>query len=175
MNTDEGTAKDVGIAGVRLQPLAIIPTQGGPVLHMLRPGAALFANFSRNFGEVYFSEILPGHVKAWKRHTRQTQHFAVPVGQITIVLYDDRESSPTRSSLRELTLGRPDHYGLLRIPVDVWYGFACRGNAPALICNCVDIPHDPRESITLPASTPSIPYQWQGSALGSPPVMSPRS
>ncbi|MBE6442389.1 MAG: dTDP-4-dehydrorhamnose 3,5-epimerase [Desulfovibrio desulfuricans] len=161
MDIDESTAEDVGITGARLQPLAVIPTPGGPVLHMLRPGTALFPDFGEGFGEVYFSEVLPGRVKAWKRHTRQTQHFAVPVGRLKIVLYDDREHSPTRGVLCELEMGRPDRYGLLRIPVNVWYGFTAVGAAPALICNCADTPHDPGEGMRLPADDPSIPYRWE--------------
>ena len=131
MNTEEMTAQDVGIAGALLQPLKVIPTEGGPVLHMLRPGSP-----------------------------RQTQHFAVPSGLLKIVMYDDRPDSETRGVLCELALGRPEHYGLLRIPVNVWYGFTAMGDAPALICNCADIPHDPTEGQRLPADDPSIPYTW---------------
>ena len=160
MNTAEMTAQDVGIAGALLQPLKVIPTDGGPVMHMLRPGSSLLPDFSKGFGEIYFSEVLPGHVKAWKRHTRQTQHFAVPSGLLKIVMYDDRPDSETRGVLCELALGRPEHYGLLRIPVNVWYGFTAMGDAPALICNCADIPHDPTEGQRLPVNDPSIPYQW---------------
>lgn len=160
MDVDESLARDVGIAGALLQPLKVISTEGGPVLHMLRPGSALLPDFSNGFGEIYFSEVLPGHVKAWKRHTRQTQHFAVPSGQLKIVLYDDREGSPTRGVLCELALGRPEHYGLLRVPVNVWYGFTTMGATPALICNCADIPHDPEEGRRLPMDDPGIPYRW---------------
>ena len=160
MNTAETTAQDVGIAGALLHPLKIIPTEGGPVMHMLLPGSPLLPDFSKGFGEIYFSEVLPGHVKAWKRNTRQTQHFAVPSGLLKIVMYDDRPDSETRGVLCELALGRPEHYGLLRIPVNVWYGFTAMGDAPALICNCADIPHDPTEGQRLPANDPSIPYQW---------------
>ncbi|MBQ9407476.1 MAG: dTDP-4-dehydrorhamnose 3,5-epimerase family protein [Desulfovibrio sp.] len=160
MTINENTTQDIGITGVRIQPLAIFPTPDGAVLHMLRPGAALFSDFGEGFGEIYFSEVLSGHVKAWKRHAHQTQHFAVPVGKIKIVLFDDREHSTTRGVLRELLLGRPDHYDLLRIPVNVWYGFTAIGDTSALICNCADIPHDPKEGITLPANDPSIPYRW---------------
>lgn len=160
MDMDERITEDVGIQGALLQALNLIPTPGGPVMHMLRPGAALLADFGEGFGEVYFSEVLPGHVKAWKRHTRQTQHFAVPVGRLRIVLYDDRPASPTRGELRELVLGRPDSYRLLRIPVNVWYGFTALDGRPALICNCTDIPHDPAEGERLPADSPVIPYTW---------------
>ncbi len=160
MNMEKMTAQDVGIAGALLQQLKIIPAEGGPVLHMLRPDSPLLPDFSKGFGEIYFSEVLPGHVKAWKRHTRQTQHFAVPSGLLKIVLYDDRPDSETRGVLCELALGRPEHYGLLRIPVNVWYGFTAMGDGPALICNCADIPHDPAEGQRLPAHDPSIPYTW---------------
>ena len=160
MEATESTAQDVGIEGALLQPLAVIPTPGGPVMHMLRPESALLPDFHQCFGEIYFSEVLPGHVKAWKRHTRQVQHFAVPSGLLRIVLYDDRQGSATRGVLCELALGRPDNYALLRIPTGVWYGFAAMGDAPALICNCADIPHDPTEGQRLPVDDPSIPYAW---------------
>ena len=94
------------INDVELLDLAVIPTDGGPVMHMMRPASPLFGEI----GEVYFSEVEPGCVKAWKCHTRQTQRFAVPVGQLKIVLYDDRPESPTRGRIMEVLLGRPDNY-----------------------------------------------------------------
>lgn len=144
------------IEGVEVQDLRIIPTEGGPVLHMLRADSPLF----RSFGELYFSEVEPGHVKAWKRHSRQTQHFAVPVGMLKIVLYDDRADSPSRGTVMELVLGRPDEYCLLCIPPRIWYGFTALGEQPALICNCTDIPHDPNEGERRPLDTDEIPYHW---------------
>ena len=156
----EGEVMDTGIAGALFQPLRVIPTPGGPVLHMLRAGAPLLPTFPEGFGELYFSEVLSGTVKAWKRHTRQTQLFAVPMGLLRIVLYDDRGASSTRGVLVERRLGRPDDYGLLRIPPMVWYGFMAEGASPALICNCADIPHDPAESERLPPDDATIPYAW---------------
>ena len=69
----------------------------------------------------------------------------MPVGQLKIVLYDDRPESPTRGRIMEVLLGRPDNYALLQIPPRVWYGFTAAGSVPAVICNCPDIPHDPAE------------------------------
>lgn len=148
--------KKTGIEGVVLLPLKIIPTDGGPVLHMLRSDSPLF----KGFGELYFSEVLPGAVKAWKQHSRQTQHFAVPMGHLKIVLFDGRETSSTQGQVLELTLGRPDNYALLCIPPLVWYGFTALGTAPALICNCADMPHDPQEAVRKPVDTKDIPYRW---------------
>jgi dTDP-4-dehydrorhamnose 3,5-epimerase len=144
------------IAGVVLADLKVIPTGGGPVLHMLRADSPLFSGF----GEVYFSEVEPGAVKAWKRHKRMTQHFAVPVGLLKVVLYDDREDSSTRGRVLECLLGRPDNYRLLRIPPMVWYGFTALGSRPALVCNCPDLPHDPGESERIDAADPLVPYRF---------------
>ncbi len=149
--------RETAIHGVLEQDLREIPTEGGPVLHMLRADSSLFAGF----GEVYFSEVLPGAVKAWKRHRLQTQHFAVPCGLMDIVIYDAREDSPTRGTVAAFRLGRPGHYRLLRIPPGLWYGFTAASETPAVLANCADIPHAPDESERLPKDAPEIPYQWQ--------------
>lgn len=166
----DDTPRGTGIDGAWLLPLRLIDTEGGAVLHMLkttaplRPGCpcpdAPAADGRLHLGEVYFSEVLPGHVRGWKRHTRQTQHFAVPSGRMALVLYDDRPQSPTQSVLCRLELGRPDAYALLRIPTGVWYAFAAVGDKPALLCNGADIPHDPDEGESLPLDSPRIPYSW---------------
>jgi dTDP-4-dehydrorhamnose 3,5-epimerase len=145
------------IVGVVIQPLKQMVDERGAVLHMLRGDSPLFTQF----GEIYFSLILPGVVKAWKRHRRMTQHFAVPVGQIQLVLYDDRPTSASRGRLEEYTLGRPDHYVLILIPPLVWYGFQGIADQASLVANCTDLVHDPAEVENLPASSPVFPYTWK--------------
>jgi dTDP-4-dehydrorhamnose 3,5-epimerase len=144
------------IDGVVIQPLKEIMDERGAVLHMLRSDSPLF----KKFGEIYFSLILPGVVKGWKRHRRLTQHFAVPVGQIHLVLFDDRLDSPSLGHLEEVLVGRPDHYHLVVIPPMLWYGFQAIGSTPALVANCTDYPHDPQEAENLPSGAPRIPYKW---------------
>ncbi len=144
------------IDGVLVSPLKQIRDERGSLLHMLRCDSPEFVRF----GECYFSEVLPGAIKAWKRHRAQTQNLAVPVGRIRIVIYDDRESSPTRKNLQVMGLGRPDAYRRLRIPPGLWYGFACISEIPALLVNCTDLPHDPADSEELTANDSMIPYTW---------------
>lgn len=144
------------IEGVTITELRQIADDRGAVLHMLRCDAPEF----RRFGECYFSEVLPGGVKAWKRHRVQTQNLAVPVGRIRMVIYDDREGTATRGQVQVLELGRPDAYFRLRIPPGLWYGFACLSATPALLANCADFPHDPAECDLRPINDPGIPYQW---------------
>ena len=144
---------------VRLIPLSVIPTPGGPVLKMLRQDDPHFASF----GELYFSEVEGGAVKAWKCHTRQTQNLTVPRGRLRVVLFDARPDSSSFGRLAEVVLGRPEAYALLSIPPGICYGFTALGQEAALICNCADIPHDPAESSKFPSDCPDIPYIWQPS------------
>lgn len=153
------------IDGVTITELRQITDERGTVLHLVRDDP----HHTARIGEVYFSEVLPGAVKAWKRHRLQTQNLAVPVGRVRLVVFDARPESLTNGNLRVLELGRPDSYVRVRIPPWLWYGFACAGNAPALLANCADIPHDPSESESRPADDPAIPYEWgRGGGAGSP-------
>lgn len=145
------------IAGVSVTPLNVIARPGGAVLHMLRSDSPLFAKF----GEIYFSELEPGHVRAWKRHKEMTQNFAVPVGRVKFALYDDRPASETCGALLEFELGRPDAYQLLTIPPLVWYGFACASEQVALIVNCADLAHRPEESEQVSVEAASFPAVWK--------------
>lgn len=144
------------IAGMMLFELRQIADERGAVLHVMRSDAPDFTRF----GECYCSEVLPGVVKAWKRHGVQTQNLAVPVGRIRMAIYDDRSGSPTRGRIQTFDVGRPDAYLRVRIPPGVWYGFACVSEMPALIVNCADFPHDPSESEQRRMDDPGIPYTW---------------
>ena len=151
-----GVANLPQIEGVLVTELRQIGGERGTVLHMLRCDAPEFVRF----GECYFSEVLPGAVKAWKRHRAQTQNLAVPVGRVRLVIYDDRERSATRGQVLVMELGRPDAYLRVRIPHGLWYGFTCISAAPAMVANCADLPHDPSDGEERTARDPEIPYAW---------------
>ena len=147
---------ELTIEGLKLTALREIADDRGGVLHMLRNDAIDFIGF----GECYFSEVQPGAVKAWKKHTRQTQNISVPVGRMLFVIFDDREFSPTRGKINTIQLGRPDAYYRIQIPKGLWYGFTCIGTIKAMLVNCADIPHDPKESETLTIDNPPVAYDW---------------
>ena len=159
--------RTVSLQGVLLADLAEIPAPGGPVLHMVRRDSPLFSGF----GEIYFSLVEPGAVKAWKLHRRQTQLFAVPHGLLEVVVHDPRPDSPSRGLSASFFLGRRGYYRLLRIHPGLWYGFACRGTETAVLANCADLAHDPGEAETLPPDSDRIPCRLAGGPLeGSGPV-----
>ena len=149
--------ESVEIEGVIIQPLKQIADKCGPVLHMLKNDSRLF----KQFGEVYFSEIHSGLVKAWKRHKKQSQNLVVPLGEIWLVIYDDRPNSNTHRKIAQYELGRPKDYRLIHIPPMLWYGFQGIGDQTSMIANCTDLSHDPEEMESLSADTSQIPYQWK--------------
>ena len=113
----------------------------------------------KGFGEIYFSFTNPGVVKGWKKHTKMVQNFAVPVGEIKLVVFDDREDSPSKGSVKEMMLS-PDNYNLVTVPNNLWYSFKATSNVPGMIANCSTIPHDPEETMGRPLEDERIPYRW---------------
>ena len=143
------------IHGVAVYPLRQISDARGKVMHMLRNDAAHFTSF----GEIYFSTVNPGQVKAWHVHRRMVLNYAVPSGKILLVLYDHRRGSPTRGEVQEIPMG-DDNYCLVTVPPRVWNGFTVRGGSPAIVANCASIPHDSKEIKRLDPRHKSIPYRW---------------
>ena len=143
------------INGVSVHPLRRIPDERGMVMHMLRRDDPWF----QQFGEIYFSTVYPGIVKGWHVHKRMTLNYAVVSGMTKLVLYDDREESPTRGEINELFIGG-DNYCLVTIPPCVWNGFKGMGVEPSIVANCATEPHDPDEISRLDPFDNHIPYDW---------------
>ncbi len=143
------------IEGVAVRPLRQIPDERGKIMHMLRADDPHF----ERFGEIYFSCVYPGAIKAWHIHKVMTLNYAVIVGRIKLVLYDDREGSPTRGQLLELFVG-DGNYVLVTVPPLVWNGFKGVGTETAIVANCATLPHDPAEIERMDPFTDRIPYCW---------------
>jgi dTDP-4-dehydrorhamnose 3,5-epimerase len=86
-------------------------------------------------------------------------NYAVVVGMIKLVLYDERETSATYREIQEIFLGEAN-YALVRIPPMVWNGFKGIGTTPSIVANCATLPHDPQEIIRLDPVKNHIPYDW---------------
>lgn len=150
---------DLPIAGVEVHPLTRFPDERGALMHMLRSDDPHF----QAFGEIYFSRIVPGGIKAWHIHREMTLNYAVPFGMIDLVLYDDRERSATRGHLMHVRTG-DSNYALVTIPPGIWYGFKGLGESPAIVANCATMPYDASEISRKDPSDPSIPYDWSATS-----------
>ena len=143
------------IDGVIISPRRQIVDERGKVMHMLKSTDPEF----EEFGEIYFSFVFPGVVKAWHLHERMIINYSVPVGRIKLVLFDSRSDSPTKGELQEIYLGEDQHC-LVTIPPLVWNGFKGLGTATSLVANCSSIPHDPLEISRLDPHECFINYDW---------------
>jgi dTDP-4-dehydrorhamnose 3,5-epimerase len=117
------------------------------------------ANFEK-FGEIYFSFIYPSIVKAWHYHKQMGLNYAVPIGMIKLVLFDDREESSTKGEINEFVIGE-HNYNLVHVPPCIWNGFKCIGPKTAIVANCATIPHDPDEIIRMDPFSDKIDYSWE--------------
>jgi dTDP-4-dehydrorhamnose 3,5-epimerase len=140
------------ISGVIITPLKQIPDERGKVMHMLKRTDAHFAGF----GEIYFSVVNPGAIKAWKKHLQMTLSLAVVHGEAKLVIYDDRDGK-----FQEIILGPEKNYSLVTVPPGLWTGFIGTSSQPALLANCASLPHDPNEVVRKSADDPGISYKWK--------------
>ena len=144
------------IDGVLLKKLDIISDERGKILHMMRSDDDIY----EKFGEIYFSLVYPGVIKGWHLHKEMTLNYAVPVGLIKLVLYDDRENSPTKGQINEFYIGE-NNYCIVKIPKMIWNGFKGIGMIPSLVANCSTLAHDPDEIIRKDPFSKEIPYNWE--------------
>ena len=149
-------AEETTISGVQVIPLRRIPDERGTIYHMLKRTDPHFVEF----GEIYFTSIYRDVIKGWHRHQYLTLNYACIWGRIKLVLYDERDDSPTRGKLMERFLG-PDDYSLVVIPPQIWTGFKGMTDI-ALVANCATRPHDPAAPDTerLDPLNNHIPYDW---------------
>jgi dTDP-4-dehydrorhamnose 3,5-epimerase len=142
------------IEGLKVLPLRRIPDERGTVFHMLRASDPHF----REFGEIYFSSVYRDAIKGWHRHAEMTLNYACVWGRVKLVVFDDREDSPTRGEVAEIFLG-PDDYSLVVIPPGLWNGFKGMSEI-SVVANCCTHEHDKRRSERIDPHSSTVPYDW---------------
>jgi dTDP-4-dehydrorhamnose 3,5-epimerase len=146
------------IQGVATKKLKVIPDERGRLMEILRSDDELFTKF----GQVYMTTAYPGVVKGWHYHKKQTDNFAVVKGMIKLVLYDNRENSPTKGEINEIFLGEHNPI-LVKIPPLVLHGFKCISEQEAI---CINIPtelynYDQPDEFRVDPHKNDIPYDWE--------------
>ena len=139
------------IKDMLITPLDVIDTPGGNVMHAMKESSAGYLGF----GEVYFSQVDKGIIKAWKRHKKMTLNLVVPVGKIRFVLFDNRKL--TNGRFQEVIISK-DNYCRLTIPPMVWLGFQGLSDDGSMLLNIANIEHNPGEVDRLEVD--KINYDW---------------
>ena len=140
---------DVSLDDILVTPLKRIPTVGGDVLRALKKTDAGFDGF----GEIYFSWIERGAIKAWKCHQRMTLNLVVPMGEVSFVFHLTNQ----KNNFRTENIGE-ERYVRLTVPPGIWFGFQGIASERSLLTNVADIVHDPDE--VLGKKTSEIVYNW---------------
>jgi dTDP-4-dehydrorhamnose 3,5-epimerase len=141
------------INGVLVTPQKIIRNLKGDVLHAMKKSDVSF----NGYGEAYFSTVLPGNIKAWKKHFNMTLNLVVPIGKVRVVIYDDRDNSSTKGMFMDVIIS-PENYNRLTIPPDLWFGFEGKGLDINLLLNIANIEHNPDEQINIDKN--QIKFNW---------------
>ena len=139
----------VSLDDILVTPLKRIPTDGGDVMHALKHSDKGF----NGFGEVYFSWVEQGAIKAWKCHQRMTLNLVVPMGEVSFVFHLTNQ----KNSFLTENIGE-ERYVRLTVPPGIWFGFQGIASGGNLLMSLADMAHDPDE--VLRKTTSEIDYNW---------------
>jgi len=118
-------------------------------------------NMLSNFGQTTVTKTYPGVIKAFHWHKEQDDVWYVADGMVRIVMYDQREESPTHGETQVVYAGE-DHPVTLLIPAGVAHGYQVLGNKPIILLYHVTRsynPADPDEQ-RIPFDDPTIGFDW---------------
>ena len=139
----------VSLDDILVTPLKRIPTVGGDVLHAFKRSDTGFDGF----GEIYFSWVEKGAIKAWKYHQRMTLNLVVPIGEVSLVFHLTKQKNIFRTE----NIGE-ERYVRLTVPPRIWLGFQGIASGRSLLMNLADIEHDPDEVEHCDFNV--LPYDW---------------
>lgn len=143
-----------GIDDVVVTKLRSISGDQGNVYHGLRKSDLSF----KNFGELYFSSVNYLSIKGWKKHSKMTMNLIPVSGSIKLVIYDDRETSKTKSNFFSINLSIKKNFYRVTVPPNLWFSFKGLGKDHNLLMNLADIEHNPNEAENIELS--DISYNW---------------
>ena len=143
----------VSIEGIVLTDLKMINHLQGDIYHAMKKSDKGF----EGFGEAYFSTINKNEIKGWKKHLKMIMNIIVPVGEVTFVLFDDRENSNSVNNFFSVTLS-PSNYYRLTVPPGIWHAFKGHNHDLNLILDVADMEHQPDEIIRIDLD--KISFNW---------------
>lgn len=133
---------------VKVTALKRIANPKGDIYHGLKASEADFTSF----GEAYFSTVLAGDIKGWKKHLVMDLNLVVPVGEIRFVVYNEHDNT-----FKDIILGTRE-YARLHVPAGYWMAFRGIGEGLNMLLNIASIEHDPQE--VEGKTLEEIKYNW---------------
>ena len=126
----------------------IINLDKGNLMHFIKKNDESY----NGFGEIYFSNIIKGTIKGWKKHKKMTMNLCVPRGIVKFVFFTEN-----KKFIEEIIIGE-SNYIRITVPPGIWFAFQGMSNNISLVCNFSNIIHDPEEVDNLDLN--EINYSW---------------
>ena len=115
----------------------------------------------------YLFTLRPGMVKGWGMHLEHEDRYFILYGDLAVVMYDEREDSPTRGLVATVYLSE-HRRRLMNIPAGVWHANHNVGSKDVTVVNFPTKPYDHGnpDKYRLPLDTDRIPYRFSAAARG---------
>lgn len=126
----------VSLNDIGVTTLDKVVTTGGDVMHALKSSDADY----KGFGELYFSWVEHGAIKAWKCHKKMTMNLICPLGEVRFVF----QSPDENGGFRVEQFGE-ERYVRITVPPGIWFGFQGLAKGRSLLTNIADIAHQEEE------------------------------
>ena len=120
---------------IKIKNLSVINNEKGDVLK----GFLKSEDETIEVNEVYFTEINPSEIKAWKRHKTMTCNLIVLRGKIKIVIQKRDKNFLTQILSKE-------NYIMITIPPNFWFVFQCLTEEIGLLVNISNEEHNDDEA-----------------------------
>jgi len=147
------------IDGVSVHEVLNVPKSHGYLTEIFRTDWLRGMNVTVD--QIFQVVLEPGAISAWHAHERVTDRLFVTRGLIRVVLFDNREDSPTRGLVNELRFGtvRP---ALIVVPPRVWHGIQNIASTESSVLNIVDsaYAYDDPDHWRVPQDAPQIPFTF---------------
>ena len=106
-------------------------------------------------GQINYSVLFPGVVKAWHRHKKQTDWFCVVLGNAKVALYDEKTKKFETHFMGEL------NPKVIKIVPGIWHGYTALGGKPCGLVYYMDKKFNPSEPDEERAEWNAFGYNWE--------------
>jgi dTDP-4-dehydrorhamnose 3,5-epimerase len=151
--------QNVEIEGVVLNGTAVIGDDRGILLELVDTRQPYW---HEGVPYVYMGTCRPGRAKGWGMHKAHSDRYMIVAGEMLLVLFDDRDDSPTRGVVQEFYLTR-DGLNQLCIPPGVWHAHLNPGAVDLIFVNAPTqhYQHGDPDKWRLPLENDKIPYSFE--------------
>lgn len=156
--TPEGETTQPVPDGVRFHDVVTQVDERGTVCELFDPRWGWHAD---PLVFAYTFTVRPGMAKGWGMHKEHEDRYFILEGEMLVVLFDDRPSSPTSGMVSEIVLSE-HRRRLMNIPTGVWHADRNIGAKDVRVVNfpTTQYAHESPDKYRLPLNNDHIPYDF---------------